>query len=190
VRRPPWSLSFECFWVVISDGRTVAETVVAVGVSVHAGFPWFHDSGELKPGLTEPMTSGPRPRLTLRDRFQVDLGVKANESLNSIGGRLKPPTFRLSLFLHRDARRRQTTGAHRGRSVDRQRLAHHAASVHRCRPRARHLPRISGPKQLIRRAEESKAPLGSLPKLPKRAKDRNRLLPQPQGQQVSSSLCL
>ena len=32
--------------------------------------------------------SGPRPRLTLSDRIQIEVGVKADESLNSIGRRL------------------------------------------------------------------------------------------------------
>nr|WP_206667772.1 IS30 family transposase [Mycobacterium marseillense] len=41
-----------------------------------------------KPSDTPPTTSGPKPRLTLRERIQIDIGVKTNESLNAIGRRL------------------------------------------------------------------------------------------------------
>lgn len=61
---------------------------MAVGVSGWTGIRWFGDAGGVKPQLREPATSGPRPRLTLADRVQIELGVNTNESLNSIGRRL------------------------------------------------------------------------------------------------------
>ena len=64
---------------------------MAVGVSGRTGIRWFVDAGGVKPQLRVPTASGPRPRLTLADRIQIELGVKANESLNSIGKRLGRP---------------------------------------------------------------------------------------------------
>jgi transposase, IS30 family len=79
------------FWGHVSAGCTAAEAGVAVGVSESAGISWFHDAGGVKPRLSEPKTSGRKRRLTLRDRIQIDIGVKTDESLNSIGRRLSRP---------------------------------------------------------------------------------------------------
>jgi IS30 family transposase len=79
------------FWGLVSDGCTAAEAGAAIGLSEYTGVRWFHDAGGVKPSLSEPKPAGPRPRLTLRDRIQIDIGVKINESLNSIGRRLIPP---------------------------------------------------------------------------------------------------
>ena len=64
---------------------------VAVGVSGGTGLRWLRDAGGVRPRLIETKTSGCRPRLTLTERIQIDLGVKTNESLHSIGARLTPP---------------------------------------------------------------------------------------------------
>jgi IS30 family transposase len=88
---PPLAVVVRQFWGHVSDGYTVAEAAVAVGVSQRTGFCWCRDAGGVKPRLTAPKTSGPKPRLTLRDRIQIDIGVKTNESLNSIGRRLGRP---------------------------------------------------------------------------------------------------
>jgi len=88
---PPLACVVREFWGYVSDGCTVAEAGVAVGVSESTGISWFRDAGGVKPRLSKPKTSGCKPRLTLRDRIQVDIGVKTNESLNSIGRRLGRP---------------------------------------------------------------------------------------------------
>jgi transposase, IS30 family len=88
---PPLAFVVREFWGHVRDGCTAAEAGVAVGVSENTGLSWFRDAGGVKPRLAEPKTSGPRPRLTLRDRIQVDIGIKTNESLNSIGRRLGRP---------------------------------------------------------------------------------------------------
>jgi transposase, IS30 family len=91
MRRPPLSCVVREFWGHVSAGGTAFEAGVAVGVSGRTGIRWFGDAGGVKPQLREPATSGPRPRLTLADRIQIELGVKTNESLNSIGRRLRRP---------------------------------------------------------------------------------------------------
>jgi len=88
---PPLASVVREFWGHVGDGCTAAEAGVAVGVSESTGVSWFRDAGGVKPRLTEPKTAGCKPRLTLRDRIQVDIGVKTNESLNSIGRRLGRP---------------------------------------------------------------------------------------------------
>jgi IS30 family transposase len=120
------------FWGHVSDGRTAAEAGVAVGVSEHTGVRWLRDAGGVKPQLIEPKTSGPKPRMTLRDRIQIDIGVKTNESLNSIGRRLTPPrhasTIKREIDVngvdHNDGRksgyrRKEAFGAHQsGRTAE------------------------------------------------------------------------
>lgn len=88
MRRPPLSCVVREFWGHVSVGGSAFEAGVAVGVSGWTGIRWFGDAGGVKPQLREPATSGPRPRLTLADRVQIELGVNTNESLNSIGRRL------------------------------------------------------------------------------------------------------
>lgn len=78
------------FWGYVGDGCTAAEAGVAVGVSGRTGISWFRDAGGVKPRHIEPATSGPKPRMTLRDRIQIEVGVKTHESLHSIGHRLTP----------------------------------------------------------------------------------------------------
>lgn len=79
------------FWGHVSDGCSAGEAGVAVGVSEHTGISWFRDAAGVKPRLVKPKTSGSKPRLTLADRIQINLGIKINESLHSIGARLTPP---------------------------------------------------------------------------------------------------
>ncbi|WP_068189959.1 IS30 family transposase [Mycobacterium sp. UM_CSW] len=87
---PPLTSVVREFWGHISDGCTVAEAGAAVGVSGRTAISWFRDAGGVKPRLIEPTSSGLKPRLTLRDRIQIEVGVKINESLHSIGNRLTP----------------------------------------------------------------------------------------------------
>jgi IS30 family transposase len=91
VRRSPLSSVVREFWGHIGAGRRAFDAGVAVGVSGRTGIRWFVDAGGVNPQLREPAGSGPRPRLSLADRIQIEIGVKANESLNSIGRRLKRP---------------------------------------------------------------------------------------------------
>lgn len=111
VPRPRLSSVVREFWLHIGAGCTAAEAGVAVGVSRHTGINWFTDAAGVNPQLRAPKTSGPRPRLTLADRIQIEVGVKANESLNSIGRRLKRPASTIKYELdvngvhHNDGRK-------------------------------------------------------------------------------------
>jgi transposase, IS30 family len=91
VRRPPLSSVVREFWGCIGAGCTAFEAGVAVGVSGWTGLRWFAEAGGVNPQKRAPRTSGPRPRLTLADRIHIQIGVAANESMNSIGRRLKRP---------------------------------------------------------------------------------------------------
>jgi IS30 family transposase len=118
------------FWGHVSAGGTAFEAGVAVGVSGRTGIRWFGDAGGVKPQLRESSTSGPRPRLTLADRIQIEVGVRTNESLNSIGRRLGRPASTIKYELdvngvdHRDGRksgyrRKEAFGARRsGKTAD------------------------------------------------------------------------
>jgi transposase, IS30 family len=79
------------FWGHIGDGLAPAEAGVAVGVSERSGLRWFADAGGVKPRLCEPKISGPRPRLSFEDRVEIEIGVRTNESLQSMGTRLGRP---------------------------------------------------------------------------------------------------
>jgi IS30 family transposase len=86
--RPPLSSVVREFWGCVGAGCTAGEAGAAVGVSCATGVRWFADAGGVKPQVRTPKSSGPRPRLTLAERIQIEIGVKVNESLNSIGKRL------------------------------------------------------------------------------------------------------
>jgi IS30 family transposase len=88
---PPLRSVVRRFWSLIGDGQTVADAAVAVGVSCATGRLWFADVGGVKPHFGEPESTGPRPRLTFEDRVEIEIGVRTNESLNSMGRRLKRP---------------------------------------------------------------------------------------------------
>lgn len=85
---PPLVSVVREFWGRVGDGCTAAEAGVAVGVSGGTGIRWFREAGGVKPRLSEPNTSGPRPRLVLQERIEIDFGVRSGESLQSIGRRL------------------------------------------------------------------------------------------------------
>lgn len=118
---------------------------MAVGVSGRTGIRWFGDAGGVKPQFREPSTSGPRPRLTLADRIQIEVGVRTNESLNSIGRRLGRPASTIKYELdvngvdHRDGRksgyrRKEAFGARRsGKTAD----AHYEAMLAQSRSEQR-----------------------------------------------------
>ena len=59
-----------------------------MGVSERAAYAWFLNAGGVKPRASKPRTDGPRPRLTLGERIEIQVGVARDESLRSIGSRL------------------------------------------------------------------------------------------------------
>jgi IS30 family transposase len=63
------------------------EAGMAVGVSIDTGRKWFADAGGVRPKFAG---DGPRmrPKLTFDERVQIEVGVKAQESIRSIAGRL------------------------------------------------------------------------------------------------------
>ncbi|MGV0750941.1 IS30 family transposase, partial [Mycolicibacter minnesotensis] len=90
---PPLRSVVVQFWDHIGNGYAPAQAGVALGVSERCGLRWFADCGGVKPRLCEPKTCGPRPRLTIDDRVEIEIGVRTNESLQSIGERLgRPPS--------------------------------------------------------------------------------------------------
>lgn len=97
-RRTPKATVDE-FWLLIRSGLTPAEAGVAVGVSDESGRRLFHDAGGVKPQLHQPHTTGPRPRLTLRDRITIQVGVERGDSLRTIADRLgrAPSTIKREL---------------------------------------------------------------------------------------------
>jgi len=88
---PPLRSIVRQFWDQIVSGAATAEAAAFVGVSASTGEKWFADAGGVKPRWGEPRTSGPRPRLTLQNRIEIEFGVRINESLHSIGNRLGRP---------------------------------------------------------------------------------------------------
>ena len=81
----PWVV--RQFWDHIRSGMSAAEAGLAVGVSVHTGRAWFADAGGVRPKFPD---EGPRkrPRLTQDERVEIEVGVKTQESIRSIAGRL------------------------------------------------------------------------------------------------------
>ena len=79
------------FWVHISRGLPPADAGVAAGVSERSGLRWFADAGGMKPRLCGPKTCGPHLRLSFENRVEIEIGVRTNESLQSMGKRLGRP---------------------------------------------------------------------------------------------------
>lgn len=86
---PPSPSVRRSFWNLVADGASPAVAGVSVGVSEHTGRCWFDNAGGVKPAFAEPKTDGPRPRLTLADRIGIEIGVRSDESIQSIASRLK-----------------------------------------------------------------------------------------------------
>jgi IS30 family transposase len=76
------------FWEQIRKGLLLQDASVAAGVSATCGRRWFREAGGVKPHVSNPKTDGPRPRLTLEERIEIQAGVHAKESLRCIGRRL------------------------------------------------------------------------------------------------------
>lgn len=76
------------FWEFVREGLSPGDAGVAVGVSSGCGQRWFREAGGVKPANHRPRSTGPRPRLTLDERIEIQAGVHANESVQSMGRRL------------------------------------------------------------------------------------------------------
>ncbi len=60
----------------------------------------------MKPRVSKPRTNGPRPRLSLAERIEIQVGVACNESLRSIGRRLGRPASTIKRELDRNVANR------------------------------------------------------------------------------------
>ncbi|VEG51510.1 Transposase, IS30 family [Mycolicibacterium aurum] len=78
----------KAFWAQIGLGLNPAGAAFAVGVSLGAARKWLTDAGGVKQRVYEVKIEGPKPRLTLEERIQIQVGVGRDESLRSIGARL------------------------------------------------------------------------------------------------------
>jgi len=87
----PFRSRLPAFWEHVRRGLSPGEAGLAVGVSCGCGQRWFREAGGVKPRIGARSSAGPRPRLTLEDRIEIQAGVHANESLRSIGKRLSRP---------------------------------------------------------------------------------------------------
>jgi transposase, IS30 family len=76
------------FWEHVRSGLQPEDAGVAAGVSATCGRRWFREAGGVKPRVSIRNADGPRPRLSLEDRIEIQAGVHAKESLRSIGRRL------------------------------------------------------------------------------------------------------
>jgi transposase, IS30 family len=99
-------LTVLAFWDQVRAGRSAADAALAVGVSDNTGRKWFGDAGGVKPQVHQPHTSGPRRRLSLEERIQIQVGVGRNESLRSIGLRLGRPASTIKRELDNNVRNR------------------------------------------------------------------------------------
>jgi transposase, IS30 family len=79
------------FWDQVRLLGSPHHAAVAVGVSCGAGWKWFADAGGVKPSVSKRKLDGPRRRLTVGERVEIQVGVGRNESLRSIGRRLRRP---------------------------------------------------------------------------------------------------
>jgi IS30 family transposase len=144
------------FWEQVRRGLLAGEAGVAVGVSATCGRRWFREAGGVKPHLGKPITSGPRPRLSLEERIEIQAGVHANESLRSMGRRLGRPASTIKREIdvntelrfrknHRKSgyRRKHAFGAQQSGAtaiVQYRAMAAHDRSADRARrPKVRHL---------------------------------------------------
>ncbi len=90
-RRVIQPLTVGAFWDQVRRVGHPFDAAAAVGVSRSAGWKWFIDAGGVKPRVSKPKAQGPRPRLTVEERVEIQVGVGRNESLRSIGRRLERP---------------------------------------------------------------------------------------------------
>lgn len=79
------------FWGQARSGLAPAEAALAVGVSLGTARKWFIDAGGVKPNVHKVSMAKidvPRPRLSVEECMEIQVGVGRDESLRSIGRRL------------------------------------------------------------------------------------------------------
>ncbi|MFI6363196.1 transposase [Nocardia sp. NPDC050630] len=76
------------FWELVGAGVGPSAAGAAVGVSETTGLRWLRECGGVAPVFTDPVTTGPRPRLSSTEREEIAIGVAGGESINSIARRL------------------------------------------------------------------------------------------------------
>ncbi|KMO84060.1 Integrase core domain protein [Mycolicibacterium chubuense] len=108
--RVPLRSRMPAFWEYVRAGLSPAEAGVAVSVSDGCGKRWFRDAGGVKPAKPKAKSTGPRRRLTLDDRIEIQVGVCTGESLRSIGRRLGRPasTIKREIDNNSELRNRHT----------------------------------------------------------------------------------
>jgi len=89
----------DVYWALIRSGLNPSDAGVAAGVSDATGRRLFNHAGGVKPSVSQPITTGPKPRLTLSERIKIQVGVERRESLNCIAARLgrAPSTIKREL---------------------------------------------------------------------------------------------
>jgi IS30 family transposase len=97
------------FWEQVRQGLLAGDAGEAAGVSATCGRRWFREAGGVKTAVSKPKTSGPRPRLTLEERIEIQSGVHAEESMRSIADRLKraPSTIKREIDNNTELRTRK-----------------------------------------------------------------------------------
>lgn len=139
------------FWEEVRAGCSPAEAAVRVGVSVNAGRKWFADAGGVKPPVRKPKVDGPRPRLTVGERVEIQVGVGRDESLRSIGRRLGRPASTIKRELDNNVanrydgrksgyRRKERFGARR--SGNSSTVRYDALAAHRSAARRARRPKL------------------------------------------------
>ncbi|NOP96734.1 IS30 family transposase [Mycolicibacterium fortuitum] len=137
------------FWEQVRRGLLAGDAGEAAGVSATCGRRWFREAGGVKPRASTPNICGPRPRLTLEERIEIQVGVHADESIRSIATRLHraPSTIKRELDNNTELRtrknpkksgyrRKHAFGAYQGAASAK--VAYRAMSAHdRCADRAR-----------------------------------------------------
>jgi transposase, IS30 family len=101
------------FWEQIRQGLLVGEAGEAAGVSATCGRRWFREAGGVKPAVSKPNTCGPRPRLSLDERIEIQAGVHANESMRSIAKRLKRSASTVKREIDNNTELRTRKNAHK-----------------------------------------------------------------------------
>ena len=102
----PFRSRMPIFWEYIRRGLLPVDAGLAVGVSARCAQRWFRDAGGVKPAKSVVKSAGPRPRLTLEERIEIQAGVYAGESLRSMARRLSRAPSTIKREIDNNAERR------------------------------------------------------------------------------------
>ena len=92
------------FWRRVRAGLSVEAAAVAVGVSRPTGYRWFSKAGGVIPKAARTAPSQrKRPRLSLRDREEIAIGIAEGRTAAAIGRALGRPTSTITRELHRNS---------------------------------------------------------------------------------------